>query len=108
MDYFSFDASGQMQAQRYTAKGIRLIRTGTGNPDEPIHVIGGIANSMTAAETRGFLNAVHAEHDRRLATSFRGLHHYIHVSQHAQMRKDKIAVDKRPKTEDKFGSARNC
>jgi hypothetical protein len=62
MNYFSFDVSGQTAARKYTAKGIRLIRTGTGNPVEPIHEIGGIASAMSAAETRGFLEAVHAGH----------------------------------------------
>ena len=62
MNYFSFDVSGETAARKYTAKGIRLIRTGTGNPDEPIHEIGGIASAMSAAETRGFLDAVHAGH----------------------------------------------
>jgi hypothetical protein len=44
----------------YVSTSIRAIRDGTGNPDVPIHVIGGLTGGMGAAETAGFLRAVTA------------------------------------------------
>lgn len=58
MNYFTYDVSGEAAAQAYTARGINLIRRGTGDPDFPIHVIGGIAGHMTTAEARGFMQAI--------------------------------------------------
>lgn len=42
----------------YLAADVADIRTGTGNPHVPIHLIGGIAGSMGAPETTGFMRAV--------------------------------------------------
>ncbi len=58
MNYFTYDVSGEAGAQAYTARGISLIRQGTGDPDFPIHVIGGISSHMTTAEARGFMEAI--------------------------------------------------
>jgi hypothetical protein len=41
---------------------INITRRETGNPDVPIHMIGGISNEATTAETRGFVEAVRRSH----------------------------------------------
>jgi hypothetical protein len=59
MAYFT-DAGvhGSRPTRAYLAAGVRDIRSRTGNPDVPIHLIGGIAGSMGAKETVGFMQAV--------------------------------------------------
>jgi len=59
MAYFT-DAGvhGSKPSRAYLAANVRDIRIRTGNPNEPIHLIGGIAGSMGAKETAGFMHAV--------------------------------------------------
>jgi hypothetical protein len=59
MAYFT-DAGvhGSKPTRAYLAADVRDIRTRTGNADMPIHLIGGIAGSMGAKETAGFMQAV--------------------------------------------------
>jgi hypothetical protein len=42
----------------FMASTVTSIRDASGDPSFPIHIIGGLANSMGAAETAGFLKAV--------------------------------------------------
>ncbi|HET7745316.1 MAG TPA: hypothetical protein VFK76_11315 [Gaiellaceae bacterium] len=42
----------------YVTRAIRLLRVDTGNPDVPIHVIGGVADQMGPEELAGFAAAV--------------------------------------------------
>jgi hypothetical protein len=42
----------------YVTRALRLLRTDTGNPDVPIHVVGGVANRMGPDELAGFVAAV--------------------------------------------------
>lgn len=42
----------------YVTRALRLLRVDTGNPDVPIHVIGGVANRMGQQELAGFAAAV--------------------------------------------------
>jgi hypothetical protein len=42
----------------YDAADIAIIRSRTGKPHVPIHLIGGLANAMGARETAGFMQAV--------------------------------------------------
>ena len=42
----------------YVTRAIRLLRVDTGNPDVPIHVIGGVANLMGPEELAGFAAAI--------------------------------------------------
>ena len=42
----------------YVTRAIRLLRVDTGNPDVPIHVIGGVANQMGPEELAGFSAAI--------------------------------------------------
>ena len=59
MAYFT-DAGvrGTKRTRAYLAADVRIIRTRTGNPHVPIHLIGGLAGSMGAGETAGFMHAV--------------------------------------------------
>jgi hypothetical protein len=59
MAYFT-DAHvhGSKRARAYLATDIAAIRSRTGNRQMPIHLIGGIAGSMSAADTAGFMRAV--------------------------------------------------
>jgi hypothetical protein len=59
MAYFT-DAHvhGTARSRAYLTADVAIIRTRTGNPDVPIHLIGGLANRMGARETEGFMLAV--------------------------------------------------
>lgn len=57
MTYSSYRAKGEQQTHDYISQAIEIIRTETGDPEVPVHVIGGIANGMSARETRGFVHA---------------------------------------------------
>jgi hypothetical protein len=59
MAYFT-DAHvhGTEPTRAYLAADVADIRTRTGNRNVPIHLIGGIAGSMGASETAGFMRAV--------------------------------------------------
>jgi hypothetical protein len=59
MAYFT-DAHvhGNERARTYLATDIAAVRTRTGKRHVPIHLIGGIAGSMSAADTAGFMRAV--------------------------------------------------
>jgi hypothetical protein len=58
MTYFTWRVSDEQGAHDYTASNIQLIRTAVGSDQVPIHMIGGIAQDATTAETRGFVDAV--------------------------------------------------
>jgi hypothetical protein len=49
---------GSKNTRAYDAADIRDIRIHTGNPHVPIHLIGGLAGTMGARETAGFMRAV--------------------------------------------------
>jgi hypothetical protein len=49
---------GSNATRRYNAADIAAIRTRTGKPHVPIHLIGGIAGTMGPKETAGFMRAV--------------------------------------------------
>jgi hypothetical protein len=49
---------GVRATRAYDAADIAAIRAGTGNPAVPVHLIGGIAGTMGAEETAGFMRAV--------------------------------------------------
>lgn len=58
MTYYTWRVSGLKGTHDYTAANVDLIRQQTGDPSVPIHVIGGIADAATSAETTGFVEAV--------------------------------------------------
>jgi hypothetical protein len=57
---YSTDAGvrGSEATRAYNAADVAIIRTRTGKPHVPIHLIGGIAGTMGAGETAGFMRAV--------------------------------------------------
>lgn len=57
MGYFTFRAAGFKEVHDYTKQGIRTIRRETGDPDVPIHFIGGIADDAEPRELKGFVKA---------------------------------------------------
>jgi hypothetical protein len=59
MAYFTnAHVRGTKRARAYLAADVAAIRTKTGKPRLPIHLIGGIAGAMGAKETEGFMRAV--------------------------------------------------
>jgi hypothetical protein len=62
MTYFTWRVSDLAGARRYSTMNINITRRETGNPQVPIHIIGGISNQATTPETRGFVEAVRASH----------------------------------------------
>jgi len=51
---------GNTATLHYLAATVAAVRTGTGNPSIPIHLIGGLSVAMGARETAGFMRAVAA------------------------------------------------
>jgi hypothetical protein len=49
---------GSRATRAYLSATVAAIRTGTGNPKVPIHLIGGLSEKMGVAETAGFMHAV--------------------------------------------------
>lgn len=49
---------GRNATRNYLAATVAAVRTGTGNPDVPVHLIGGLSGAMGAGETAGFMKAV--------------------------------------------------
>jgi hypothetical protein len=60
MAYSTYHAKGAVATLTYVATSIQAIRDGVGDPNVPIHVIGGLTGGMGAPETAGFLRAVAA------------------------------------------------
>jgi hypothetical protein len=57
MGYYTYHATTASGAYRDTRRNIRLLRSQTGDPDIPIHLIGGGAGDSNAAEGRAFARA---------------------------------------------------
>lgn len=58
MIYTSGSVRGFDATYGYVTRALRLLRTETGEPDVPIHVIGGIANGLGPEELAGFSAAI--------------------------------------------------
>ena len=58
MGYFSFRTDGYLGVKRYANKSIRNIREASGDPNIPIHLIGGIGGETQEPEVKGFVRAV--------------------------------------------------
>jgi hypothetical protein len=52
------DVSGSKATFAYLSATVSAIRRGTGNPNIPIHLIGGLSGAMGPTETAGFVQAV--------------------------------------------------
>lgn len=50
--------SGSKATSAYLSATVSALRTRSGNPNMPIHVIGGLSGEMGASETAGFMRAV--------------------------------------------------
>jgi hypothetical protein len=57
MVYSSYHYNTESDVRQYTRRAVRILRRKTSDR-EPIHVVGGIANDMSGAETRGFMHGV--------------------------------------------------
>jgi hypothetical protein len=57
MSYWTYHYSGYATVYRMMAKNISIIRSATGRPHEPVHLIGGIANLATHREVRAMVDA---------------------------------------------------
>ncbi|HEX9891365.1 MAG TPA: hypothetical protein VGB28_04830, partial [Actinomycetota bacterium] len=58
MAYWTYRTKGEAETRSFIARSIQLIRQRGGDPDVPIHVIGGIANLSKDADLRGFARAI--------------------------------------------------
>jgi hypothetical protein len=58
MGYFTYRTRGFAAARDYTLRNVAIIRRKTGDPDVPIHAIGGVAGSSSGDQVRGFVAAV--------------------------------------------------
>jgi hypothetical protein len=58
MAYYTFRTSGAAGVRTWMARNIRAIRRETGNPEIPIHVIGGLSRDTTLTELRAFADTV--------------------------------------------------
>ena len=58
MAYYTYHVHGEPAVHDDVARAIALIREQTGDPDVPIHVIGGVADASRKGDVRGFLRAV--------------------------------------------------
>ena len=58
MAYSTFQTHGYKGVRAYTARNIKTIRKETGDPDTPVHVIGGIADDVGVPAARGFVRAI--------------------------------------------------
>lgn len=60
MGYFSYRPRDLGGPFGYTTRNVALIREGTGNPSEPVHAIGGLADEVSAGQARAFVRAARA------------------------------------------------
>lgn len=60
MGYYTYRTSGYGGVFDYTAENISIIRAESGDPDVPIHAIGGIAGRASRRDVKGFVRAVRA------------------------------------------------
>ena len=57
MGYFSYRPTDLGGAYGYTMRNIALIRRATGDPDVPIHAIGGVGNDVSTSQVNAFVRA---------------------------------------------------
>lgn len=61
MVYFTYRTNGRRETRAYVSESIAVLRRET-DPDVRIHLIGGVADSATLGEVRGFADAVCGDH----------------------------------------------
>ena len=57
MAYATYHVQGRTKTRTYTADNVALLRSAMRVPDLPVHVIGGLGESTSASEARGFTEA---------------------------------------------------
>jgi hypothetical protein len=60
MTYYTYRAHGPAAVSRYVQTSVGIIRTQTGNPSVPIHVIGGLADATSNSDAAAFVRATSA------------------------------------------------
>jgi hypothetical protein len=60
MSYWSIREVALRDGERYVTDDIARVRSSTGDPDVPIHVIGGIADTASAEQVAGMVRAIEA------------------------------------------------
>lgn len=60
MVYSTYHGDGPAVVERDTTRSMAILRTATGRPDQPVHLIGGLGDAMSAAESRAFARRVAA------------------------------------------------
>ena len=58
MGYFTYHVNGPAKVHDETARNVEIIREETGQPNIPIHLIGGVADDASGAEVDAFVHAV--------------------------------------------------
>jgi hypothetical protein len=61
MSYFTFHYHGDAAVERYISDNVEIVRRETGDPDIPVHVIGGIADDMTPTDSAAFVRSAESE-----------------------------------------------
>jgi hypothetical protein len=57
MAYFTYRVTGRAASARYVMRSVSLLRAAVG-ASVPVHVIGGVGNTASTADVRGFMDAV--------------------------------------------------
>ncbi len=58
MVYSTYRGDGPAVVRRDVTRSMTILRTATGRPDQPVHLIGGLADRMSASESRAFARSV--------------------------------------------------
>ena len=58
MVYSTYRGDGAAVVTRDVSRSMTILRTATGRPDQPVHLIGGLGHDMSAAESRAFAGNV--------------------------------------------------
>ena len=60
MVYSTYHGDGARVVRRDVTRSMAILRTATGRPDQPVHLIGGLGDGLSAAESRAFAERVGA------------------------------------------------
>lgn len=58
MVYSTYRGDGPAVVRRDVTRSMRILRSATGRPDQPVHLIGGLGDRMSPAESRAFARSV--------------------------------------------------
>ena len=60
MVYSTYHGDGARVVRRDVTRSMAILRTATGRPDQPVHLIGGLGDGLSAVESRAFAERVAA------------------------------------------------